>query len=136
MDILKLVKIPIDEFRKEFEHLNNEKFNKTEDGLNILQWAFLANNINVIKYLYNNYPYDLKKELSASYLKDENFKNVTLATVLPFTYLVRNNPSIENKNALNSKLIDTNAIFAQIEKSIIQKELIKSEQLVTIKKRI
>lgn len=25
-------------------------------------------------------------------MKDENFKNVTLATVLPFTYLVRNNP--------------------------------------------
>ena len=92
MDILKLVKLPIDEFRKEFEHLDNEKFTETENELNILQWAFLANNMNVIKYLCNNYPYDLKKELSASYLKDENFKNVTLATVLPFTYLVRNNP--------------------------------------------
>lgn len=92
MDILKLVKLPIDEFRKEFEHLDNEKFTETENELNILQWAFLANNMNVIKYLCNNYAYDLKKELSASYLKDENFKNVTLATVLPFTYLVRNNP--------------------------------------------
>lgn len=92
MDILKLVKLPIDEFRKEFEYLDNEKFTETENDLNILQWAFLANNMNVIKYLCNNYPYDLKKELSASYLKDENFKNVTLATVLPFTYLVRNNP--------------------------------------------
>lgn len=92
MDILKLVKLPIDEFRKEFEYLDNEKFTETENELNILQWAFLANNMNVIKYLCNNYPYDLKKELSASYLKDENFKNVTLATVLPFTYLVRNNP--------------------------------------------
>lgn len=92
MDILKLVKLPIDEFRKEFEYLDNEKFTETENDLNILQWAFLANNMNVIKYLCNNYPYDLKKELSASYLKDENFKNVTLATALPFTYLVRNNP--------------------------------------------
>lgn len=90
---------------------------------------------NMFDFIDNKYTELINNEKIIEMLK--NYSNATvLGSEKKRSDLFRNNPSIENKNALNSKLIDTNAIFAQIEKSIIQKELIKSEQLVTIKKRI
>lgn len=79
MDIKEITKLPLSQFIEQFEQEKSpEKFTEKEQGINILQWAILSTNTDVVKYLLDSYPYDLKIEVNKHILNKEGFKIINL----------------------------------------------------------
>lgn len=84
MDIREITKLPLNQFIEEFEKEKSpEKFTKQEEEINVLQWAILSTNTDVVKYLLDSYPYDLKIEVNKHILNKEGEEGFKIINLIP-----------------------------------------------------
>lgn len=135
MSIKEITKLSLPEFISEFEKNNSKnKFTELESELNILQFAILSNNIDVVKYLLNNYPYDLKEQIDSVIWKDienpDGYK-FTHLLMLSFDMFEESRTNIESYNNtihffLEQKLLTEKLNFKNLTDFIQDKDSIKA----------
>lgn len=87
MNIFELTELSLEQFIPQFENEKTpEKFTTQEEGMNILQWAILSTNLDVVKYLLAAYPYDLSKETNAIILTQEDECGFKLINLMPLSF--------------------------------------------------
>ena len=112
MNIIELVRLPIEEFKRELGKLNKEEYLLEINEMNILRHAFYALNIDVINYLTKNNLFDLEKELmNENFLRWIPFIPISEAifnkqTIEKYLTEEKLNNYIEILNLINKKGID------------------------------
>ncbi|HCJ8468876.1 TPA: hypothetical protein NV714_002637 [Escherichia coli] len=112
MNIIELVRLPIEEFKRELGKLNKEEYLLEINEMNILRHAFYALNIDVINYLTENNLFDLEKELmNENFLRWIPFIPISEAifnkqTIEKYLTEEKLNNYIEILNLINKKGID------------------------------
>lgn len=93
MNLFQLAQLSIEEFKENFEEIKYvDKYIKKESDLNILSFAFLNANYDVIKYLLENYNYNLKEEMEIKLYDIPLCKYVVFSYVMTKTSLSKIKP--------------------------------------------
>lgn len=117
MNIFELSELSLEQFIPQFENEKNpEKFTTQEEGMNILQWAILSTNLDVVKYLLATHPYDLNKETNAFILSEDDESGFKLIDVMPLSFDIF-------KEVRTNKESYTNTLHFLNEKGIIPEKV-------------
>lgn len=117
MNIFELSELSLEQFIPQFENEKNpEKFKTQEEGMNILQWAILSTNLDVVKYLLATHPYDLNKETNAFILSEDDESGFKLIDVMPLSFDIF-------KEVRTNKESYTNTLHFLNEKGIIPEKV-------------